>query len=597
MLSERLKILFDLLSCSNTDVARFAGCSPSNISRLVTGNRTPKPTGRSVIRLVGGIYGYAEHEGRLSVLCEFCGVRETDRETVLPALISTLFGTEIAPGAVFPLRRPLSREARCRTFGEKLDRVMTLLDFSNARLARTVNVDDSLISRFRGGLRSPLGNERLAVRLADALFLRAVSASRLAELGELCAIPLSGLDGDSFRDWLYRNGEEQCSEIERLLESIDSVVPAPDSEPLPFPKAVVRPYYVGSAGLRDAVVRFLSEAETGEMYLYSDEPITWMTEDPAFFRLWSSLMLSCVNRGVRIRVIHNVDRGTPEMIEAIKSWLPLYMSGKIIPFSSRRPRDTRFCHTVFLQPGKACVRGFSDADAGNDRWYEFVTDRERLALIKSGFDKTLSGSAPLLRVCADPSADPFFRELPEGEGKQEFFLSTLSAATMPRSLLRRMAKRIGDPEKQKELMKVYDAQRQNLLRSLQCFTIDELIRLPTDEELFSGKVRVNFGHELFDVDLTYTPEEFSEHAAAMIELLDQEKNYHIILMPDLPFRDIRVAGTKEGLAVLRCSPPFSAFFITEPSLCRAFTDYFHILKSQYESDRMTVRRKFEQYLL
>ena len=56
MLSERITKLFRLLQCTNTDIAKYAGCSPSNISRMKSGGRAPSPDGRAVLHLAEGIF-------------------------------------------------------------------------------------------------------------------------------------------------------------------------------------------------------------------------------------------------------------------------------------------------------------------------------------------------------------------------------------------------------------------------------------------------------------------------------------------------------------------------------------------------------------
>ena len=66
MLSERLNILFTLLQCNNTEIARYAGCSPSHISRFRSGARNPKERGRAVKKIAEAIYRYASEENMLS---------------------------------------------------------------------------------------------------------------------------------------------------------------------------------------------------------------------------------------------------------------------------------------------------------------------------------------------------------------------------------------------------------------------------------------------------------------------------------------------------------------------------------------------------
>lgn len=61
MLSDRIETLFTLLQCNNTDIARYAGCSSGNISKLKSGNRVPKPASRTIAALAEGVYRYADY--------------------------------------------------------------------------------------------------------------------------------------------------------------------------------------------------------------------------------------------------------------------------------------------------------------------------------------------------------------------------------------------------------------------------------------------------------------------------------------------------------------------------------------------------------
>ena len=415
MLSERITRLFSVLQCNNTQIARFAGCSSGNISKLKTGNRAPKPTSRSIESLVSGVYGYADYENLLSVLAELCGVEKTDRDTLIPALIGWLYDTaEIT----LPLRAvtPKTKQARVRqrqTFGEKLDRAMTLLELSNGQLAALLNIDGSLVSRYRTGLYSPQGNDRLSERLAAVLLDRAEKKGLLPELERLCGVPSGALDGDCITQWLYEAVEADATELaQRLLRSLDAFTPG---QGLPAGPPALPPFetascYWGTAGLRSAVVRFLSDAaqQGGELLLYSDEPMDWMAGDRDYFALWASLMVACVKNGVKIKIIHNIDRAGPEMIDAIQGWFPLYISGMIEPYVSTRPRNARFCHTVFLHVDHACIHGFFP-DGAADRWYDYLTETPKLDALEREYETMLSAASPFLKTYPASMGGDFLR--------------------------------------------------------------------------------------------------------------------------------------------------------------------------------------------
>lgn len=126
-------------------------------------------------------------------------------------------------------------------------------------LARAVNVDPSLISRFRNGLRSPGGNQAVKQGLAAFLLERITQQNLMEELAVLCRITpghLAGEEGLSlFSSWLYKNAPEQgATAIDQLLESLDSfsVRPADFSglspiQPAEDPPAVLLKRYRTSA--------------------------------------------------------------------------------------------------------------------------------------------------------------------------------------------------------------------------------------------------------------------------------------------------------------------------------------------------------------
>ena len=189
MLAERITELFGLLQCTNTDIARFAGCTPSNISRLKSGSREPDPESRTMLRLVRGIYRYADYENMLDLLCSLCGTADPRAENLVPAVITWLYSDKDyeLPEPVLPKTKQ-EQISRMQCFSERLDKVMTVLDYSNSRLAADLNVDISLISRYRSGIYHPNRNVEIRNRLADLILVRAERTGRMEDLAALCDV-------------------------------------------------------------------------------------------------------------------------------------------------------------------------------------------------------------------------------------------------------------------------------------------------------------------------------------------------------------------------------------------------------------------------
>ncbi|MCR5107417.1 MAG: helix-turn-helix domain-containing protein [Lachnospiraceae bacterium] len=596
MLSGRIKTLYEVLKCNNTDIARFARCSSGNISRLKSGNRVPKPESRTIALFVNGIYDYADYENLLPQLLRLIGIsdrsdqtlEDLNRENVTTRLAAWLYDVDkvvLPPGDILPKSRKL-KESRLKNFGNRLDRIMNLLNLTNGQLASHLNIDPSLVSRYRSGIYSPYGNESLSEKMSEYLLIRAEKAGKTAELNNLCGTDIS--DTDSLSRWLYEVSEETPTMFaEMLLHSLDNL---PQKIDLPPVDALdtdieIRDRYWGTEGLRNAVVRFLSDAAKngGELLLYSDEPMDWMTADRKFLEMWASLMMRCVSAGVHIRIIHNLDRGIREMVEAIVKWFPLYISGNIEPYAFPKDRYSRFCYTSFIRPGSACILGMFPSGSGEERWYEYITDKERLSAAESEYHSMLSSASPFLKTFTLSMGDEFRDLITKKPGTQKYLVTSLPLFTMPEELILNILKRFPGPGALKdEIMSVYKKMRGAFLERLKKDHI-HLMLCQTDERMN----KINFPLDLIDLDIEYTQEEYSWHLKAVTGLVRNEPNFHLTILPIAPFKESQLMTMSDSVAIFRCHRPYTAFRFMDSRLTRSVSDYLDNLIMQYSRDRAT----------
>lgn len=209
----------------------------------------------------------------------------------------------------------------------------------------------------------------------------------------------------------------------KVFDSFTGELPVMMSDTeIPEPEDIqdgMRSIYFGTEGLRSAVLRFLTEALQGnaqQLLLYSDEEQGWMTEDAAYLKKWAALMTACVRNGTQIRIIHNVDRDLGEMIAAIKSWLPLYTLGRIDSRYSTLLRGERFFHTVFLWPGRACIKAAGVRGTQAEGIYHYYSGQRELEICGQEYRRLLENTRPLMKTAAvDPGEETGFRVLPMPE--------------------------------------------------------------------------------------------------------------------------------------------------------------------------------------
>ena len=591
--TERLNKLIEDLGADTKTIAAFAGFDRSQLSRLRTGKLIPRPWSSTIEKLAAGLYLFSDNHNGLGQLCAIIGTSaNAPAVEIKEGIRNWLFaGTEEEPGSPEPGRksagRPRKSRVRMKFFAERLDAAMDLAEISSIRLSKQIHVDASLISRYRSGVRTPEDNPRIVDRLSEILLNRIRRIGHMRELSELMRLPSEEIDNGSFSVWLFNQNELPDLAIpmaESLLASFDSFseatgpkLPSPeDTALLEIPDTDQSVYY-GTEGLRKAVLRFLHDAaaeNAAELLLYSDEDQDWLTSDSVFLSHWAGLMSACVRNGTRIRIIHNIDRNLEEMNQAIKSWLPLYMSGMIESYYSRKQRDPRFTHTLFLRTGHACIESFR-VIGSMQSIYHYHTEEPELQILASGFEAIMQSAKPLLVI--DPP------QLYTGNADAAVIQKELTIASMPENLV----KEFNHPL----LTKAWISARAALLRQLENHILNECVPLASDEDLFAGTVLTE---SIPGMDpLRYTPRQYAMHIENIVRLSEEYPNYRFYVLPEIPFPNMKLLITESKAQVIHAARPDLSFGFTHPLMCNAFLGYAETLMKQYQMDRNSLRHKLE----
>ena len=217
---------------SNRQIADLSGMDASSFSRLRKGQRIPRKASRTIRTISDGIYLYMDDNNRLNDLCLLIGASgEDSADAIKTALIDWLYEGQNLPAPQRKTRSPKKKQPDCKTFGMRLDSAMQLAELSNIQFSRLVNVDTSLVSRFRSGVRTPKSNPVIARRITSVLWERLKSLNKTKELAGLMRIQTDEPDREAFHQWLCGFDELYTIEsyaAERLSESFDVFkVPSP----------------------------------------------------------------------------------------------------------------------------------------------------------------------------------------------------------------------------------------------------------------------------------------------------------------------------------------------------------------------------------
>ena len=178
-------------------------------------------------------------------------------------------------------------------FSEKLKYIMMLTRTTNREIANYLNVNQSLISRFRLGKRMPSSKSTYVIDISKYLANKIKKEKLMYKITPLqfdSNVPLN----ESIYNWLCSESESQYN-IQSLSDD-------------DF-------YYYSDTGKRDVTLKFLEENITKEsrtILLYSDENISWML-DENYQKRWKEYLITLLNQGTKIKIIHSLSRNYNEL--------------------------------------------------------------------------------------------------------------------------------------------------------------------------------------------------------------------------------------------------------------------------------------------
>jgi len=477
-------------------------------------------------------------------------------------------------------------------FPEKLDLLMNITKTRNNVLAHAVSLDASHVSRLRRGGRALPKNKGFLAPMSH--FFARQLATDAQRIHILEAMGVSGWPDDEesaarlLYDWLSSDeaSDASVSHILRRFALPSGTDPAVlRSVQLPEDR---RPYYYGSDGKRQAVLRFLAavnESSTPQtLLLFSDEEMGWLFEDAVFSKKWASLLIGALLRGNRVRIIHTVSRRLGEMLEAVSKWVPVYMTNMIEPYYYPKPRDGVFQRTLFLAPETAALVSTSVNQDVRGMLHFYVEDPAVLTALTRDFNNYFALCRPLMRIFNPGSAEAFwnyFYQFEAAEAETIVLRPGLSVMTMPDSVVESMAARAKG-----SLLPVLHKSGQAALRKIAAgHRFTELVTLPTEEELAGGQILLPLSGPMHAPALRYTRAEYRLHLRNILSLMERHENYRALIWPgDIP--NLMLYG-KEGIGMLmgQTAAPWTFFAFSEPNMTSAFWDHLSLRCERATKDR------------
>jgi hypothetical protein len=471
------------------------------------------------------------------------------------------------------------------TFSKKLDRLMTVMGVLNSRLAKALNVDTSLISRFRTGARKPAPDSDYFKSIAQYFVTRSTMDYQKVALFELMQIRYDeNLNNaefliDALTKWLSDDNSKREKAFDSFLNKIsDYEVKLPFVSECVVTKDTIQnaQSFFGIEGKREAVIHFLTTILNNEkpctMLLYSDESMEWLFEDETYRQKWAVLLMNVLMKGNKIRIIHTINRDLSEMLSAIESWLPLYITGSIEPYYYPKYNAGIFRKTMFIAENIIALTSQSMANKETHSANILYTDKQMLNSLTSEFNQYLKLCRPLMQILTKNKFADFLSlkaEFENREGNKIYKSNVLSLITMPEDLFCELF----ISKETEKFINNFREQKVGFSNNLESNTYTEIVTVPSKEDIKNNKIPVTLS-EIFNGEvICYTNEQYRKHLENIILLLETYENYHFYFSIDRCNNNTLLAKDEVGAIIAKGNTPSVVFAFNHPNMTNAMYSY------------------------
>ena len=560
MFHEELRKSLNEMNCTQKELAEAGNLPASTINRYISGKRVPEQDSEQLEKLLNG----------LQVLSERKGYNGFSREKFYRILQEQLKMN------AFDYER----------FRENLNELIDTLEIKVSKMTKSLYYETSYIQRIRSGQRRPADPEELAGKIAQYVMRHyIVECSGVAQLlgTRKNEVHTEETAVEMLKQWLCTgknhladptvvflkkldefnlNQYQQNVQVEKLVES---------SVMFPFP---TRKTYYGAEGMRKAEMNFIkftliSESMEPSIH-YSDMPLGNIFEDDEFYRRWIEGLSLIQKKGLKLIVIHNLNRSFHELLLGMEKWLPVYMTGPVESYYLYESRKSNFCHgvrvsgSVVLREG--AVRGFVESGQ-----YYISEKKEEVAYYNKQTRNLLSRADVLMNVYREENKEEFYSFLLEDErksGKRRNILPSLPLYTLSEETLQEVIdENYLSPEYITKIKTYYASQKRRVENILSHSVMENEILVQKENQIHSWFLPV--AGVFCEQELWYSAELYRKHLEETRQFASRYKNYKLIEKYDIKFRNIQISCMGEEWVMLsKTKNPTVHLVIQEPKLCQ-----------------------------
>ena len=569
--AEYLNQCMQQVNCSASELSRESGLSQAVISRYRSSIRVPSLGSEPLSRII-------------KALAKMSQEREDKpfTEEELTGKMCEILRDE--PGSV-----ALSSDS--------LNDILISMDINIKKLSQSISYDPSYLSRIRSGQRRPSNpitfvqgvisylmdncdrkqlcetTSRLSGRSSEELAADEELAAALTDLmirrWDSDPADISAGDNECVLDFVRKLSEFDLDEYIRAIHFDTLRVP---TSPVRLPASRV---CYGIEDMKQCELDFFRQTVLSRsqesIYMCSDMDMEDMAQDVEFGRKWMFAIAASIKKGLRLNVIHTLDRPLNEMMLGLEAWIPLYMTGQVSSWYLPGSRDKAYSHLHYASGAAAlsgeCIRGHHDSCR-----YYLTNNRKEISFYRNYCEGLFDHAKPLMAIFTRnnrPRFENFMSTAVSARGSRRLILCAPPLSCISHELLNRILKRSGHPQAGEVLSLAENEKKQldTILSSDICAV--ELCAV-SREEFEAHPAALSLSGLFPEHNIFYTYEEYREHLAQAEAYFSRYPQCTLTVTDRPGFRNIRIHILKGRWAMVSKNvSPAIHFVIRHPKLRRA----------------------------
>ena len=568
--NEQLEEYIKIIGCSATELSNITGVSASIISRFRKGVYTPKYESEIFNKLVTGIY----------IL-----VRKYKIEGITKESINESLGRHLKKDDI-----------DFETFKNNFNLIINNLKINVSDLSKYIGFDSSFISKIRSGIRKPQNINEFANATCKYV-INNYYKSNDCYIQDLIKCNNEDLKDPSLLHqklfiWLTNNKyiEQKKNEIDSFIKKLDSFdlnyyIKAIKFDKLftpTFPKFKSKSkVYYGIDGYKDAQLEVLKLSaflkSKDNIFWYSNMPMIEVSKDLKFTKKYMMYLAFILKKGIKLNIIHDLNRPFKELLLGLEGWIPLYMTGQISPYYFKDSYNGLYSN-VDCVSGNAILHGESISKNIKSSKFLVSTKNDDLKYYKEISNLLLKKATPLMEIYTPDKKNEF---LAISNNKSLInipirnILLNLPNYTISDELLDEILTQNNISIDDKNLIfNFINAEKKRINEILINSKMVDEIALLSEEDFKNSGCILDLSKIYYNKRIKYTYEQYKKHINLLKQFKKKNKNYNYKINNKNIFKNIDIHILKDKQVIIsKVNDPITHFVIHHQQLINAFQNF------------------------